>query len=91
MGMCLQADDAGGPIFSLFLARLCRGPSRILPAVEVTGSEFGGCHVALFFLTLLGLGLGGLESETDWILDILGTSVCIGLLVVSRPVTPHMS
>lgn len=24
------------------------GPSRLLPAVEVTGSEFGGCHVTLF-------------------------------------------
>ena len=38
-----------------------------------------------FFLTLLGLGLGGLESESDWMLDIVGTSVCIGILVVSRP------
>lgn len=35
-----------------------------------------------FFLTLLGLGLGGLESESDWMLDIVGTSVCIGILVV---------
>jgi hypothetical protein len=76
--VCLQADDAE------VLQGYCQ-PWKS-PAVNLVDAT---SH--FLFLSLLGLGLVGLESESDWILDILATSVCIGLLVVSRPLMPRMS